>query len=108
MKIGTMREEIEEKLKTEIDKASWDMLIEHHTRGAVFIVAPNLSLVKVATAIAVDDSSLVAIWLKNKEFQKVTEIEKAGYEKNPKEKKFEFIIVQPYVLIREITSDKLS
>lgn len=96
-----MREEIEEKLKNEVDKASWDMLSEHHERGAVFIVASELPLVKVATAIAVDDLSIVSIWLKNKELQKVSEKVSLEFSKTPKAKDFDFIIVQPYVLIQK-------
>lgn len=95
-----MREEIEKKLESEIETASWDMLIDHHERGAVFITSPNITLVSIAAAIAVDDVELVSIALKNGDFAKVTDEDQSQYAKNPKEKIFDFIIVQPYVLIK--------
>lgn len=96
-----MSKEIEEKLETEIDSASWDMLLDHHDRGAVFIISNKLELTKVGAALATDNTSLVSVWLGNKDLEKVSSDLALGFEKDLKSKIFNFLIVQPYVLIQK-------
>ena len=100
LKIEQMSEDFETKLNSELDSASWDMLLDHHDRGAVFLVAPSVPLVKVGTALALDKTDLVSVWLGNDELKKVTDTMAAGFDKDPKAKVFDFLIVQPYVLIQ--------
>lgn len=100
LKIDCMEKDLENKLKTEVDKASWDMLLDHHERGAVFLVASGVDLVKVGAAIASDNSELVGLWLQNSELKKVTPEMSLDFEKDLKSKLFDFLIVQPYVLIK--------
>lgn len=99
-----MSEELEEKLKDEVDSANWDMLFEHHKRGAVFIVDRAVDLVKVGSALALDKTDYVSLLLGNEELQKVTDEMAESYDKTPKAKAFNFLIVQPYVLIQKKTS----
>lgn len=96
-----MSKEIEEKLEAEIDSACWDMLLEHHERGAVFIISDKLELTKVGAALATDDTSLVSVWLGNKDMEKVSSDLALDFEKDLKSKIFNFLIIQPYVLIQK-------
>lgn len=91
------KDSLKEKLKDDIDKASWEMLKIHHERGAVFVVDSKLDLIDVGAAIAVDEVNTVKIWLDNKQFTKLEEI---PTEEDQKERKIKFLIVQPYVLIQ--------
>lgn len=93
--------DLKNKLKDEVDQASWEMLRDHHQRGAVFMVE-GVELVDVAAAIALDEVSRVKIWLDNGDLAKVEDDFADACEKNPKEKNFRFIIVQPYVLIQSL------
>lgn len=93
-------EEIKEKLKSEIETADWDMLKVHHEKGAVFIVHGELSLIDAAYAIATDKVNFVKIWLDNKELDRPTVEEVEKFKKEPFKKFCDFVIVQPYVLIK--------
>ena len=68
------KDSLKEKLKDDIDQASWEMLEVHHERGAVFIVDSALNLIDVGAAIAVDEVNTVKIWLDNGQFKKLKEI----------------------------------
>lgn len=92
-------ENLENKLREEIDKASWSMLDDHFKRGAVILVK-SLDLARVGVAVALDDSSSVKLWLDNGDIVKVDEKLKKTWEKSPDEKNFQFLIVQPYVFIQ--------
>lgn len=93
-------EEIKEKLKTEIEQADWDMLKVHHDNGAVFIVHGELSLVDAAYAVATDKVNFVKIWLDNGELSRPTNSEVDDFKKEPFKKICDFVIVQPYVLVK--------
>ncbi len=94
-----MSKELVEKFKEEIDQASWAMLKDHHERGAVFQVK-GVELAEVGAALATDDTSKVKLWLDNKELLKVEDEDSESFSKTLHEKNFNFIIVQPYVLIQ--------
>lgn len=94
-----MSEELKEKLKADVDDASWELLADHHKRGAVFLVK-DADIVEVGVAMATDDSAKVKIWLDNGNFLKVDDEMAKDYAKDAKAKNFEFLIVQPYVLIK--------
>ena len=91
------KDSLKEKLKDDIDQASWEMLKVHHERGAVFIVDKALKLIDVGAAIAVDEVNTVKIWLDNGQFKKLEEIPSGVDEKI---RDIDFLIVQPYVLIK--------
>ena len=96
-----MENELEEKLKVEVETADWSMLEEHANRESVFLISDRYDLVKIGCAIAKDDSSLISTLLGNKELQKVTDEIAKKYKSDPKAKIFKFLIVQPYVIIQE-------
>ena len=83
----------------EVDKASWAMLRDHHERGAVFLVK-DLDLVDAAVALAQDQAAKVKIWLDGGNLVKVEDEDAENYEKSASEENFQFIIIQPYVLIK--------
>lgn len=83
----------------EVDKASWAMLRDHHKRGAVFLVK-DLDLVDAAAALAQDEAAKVKLWLDGGNLVKVEDEEAEDYEKSASEENFQFIIIQPYVLIK--------
>lgn len=93
-----MSKELRDKLEKDIDKASWEMLSDHHKRGAVFW-AKDVDLLDVAVALATDEVSKVKLWLDSGSFLKVEDEHADEWAKEPKAKNFKFIIVQPYVVI---------
>lgn len=91
------KDSLKEKLKDDLDEASWEMLKDHHERGAVFLIDNSLELIDVGAAIAVDEVSTVKIWLDNKQFKKLEEI---PTDVDQTVRDIDFLIVQPYVLIK--------
>ncbi len=95
-------EDLKQKLANEVDQADWDMLRIHHQNHAVYLVLEDLLLLDVAVAIAQDKVSFVKIWLDNQQLRRPTDKEVQDYEKSKFAKNFEFIILQPYVLIKKV------
>lgn len=95
---------LKEKFESEIEQCDWDMLEPHHKRGAVFIVGDNVELIAVAEALASDNVSQVKIWLDNGDFYKLEET--SSFEESPFNKMGEFLIVQPYVLVKLFKQEK--
>lgn len=93
-------EDLKEKFKTEIEEADWSMLEKHYERDAVFIVKENLPLIDVAVAVAQDKVQFIKIWLDNNEIHRPSKEDVEKFEKDKFKKMCQFIIVQPYVLIR--------
>ncbi len=94
-------EDLKEKLKSEIEKATWPLLEEHHKREALLVVDLELDLVTVAAAVAEDDVENVKNWLSTEKLLRPTEEMVQSWEENP-ELGFRFIIIQPYVIAQEI------
>ncbi|PIK13991.1 DUF2288 family protein [Halobacteriovorax sp. JY17] len=94
-------EDLKEKLKTEIEKAKWLLLEEHHKRDALLIVDLELNLVEVAASVALDDVMNVKEWLTTEKLIRPTEEMIQSWEENP-ELDFNFLIIQPYVIAQEI------
>lgn len=88
-----------EKLKSEIDKASWDMISDHHKRGAVFIVKDE-KLEVIGEAIALDHVNQVKLWLDNKQIEKLKSMPIDSQDPTYFKREIEFLIIQPYVLIK--------
>lgn len=93
-------DELKEKLKSEVEQADWDMLQVHHDKGAVFIVSSNLGLIDAAVAVAQDRTQFVKIWLDNGDLSRPTDDQVKNFQKNKFEKLCDFIIIQPYVLVK--------
>ncbi len=87
----------EDKLKDQLDKASWHALKPHFERGGLILVNEDLDLVKVGVSIAEDQVKEVQELLDKKLITKpLLDDIKTWADDKP----FCFIIIQPYVLIQ--------
>lgn len=87
--------------KLELYDAYWKDILPHLERDAVILVNENLDLIKVAEVVANDDSKTLNLWIESSLVAKPTQLQIKDWEKNL-EKLFQCVIVQPYVLIKEI------
>lgn len=88
---------------SQIEEVEWHWLRLHLERGAVIIVAPALDLAEVATRVASDDSSAVGAWVSSGQLTKPT-LEQIGAWNADPMRRFRMLIVQPYVLVQELSS----
>ncbi|MBW4417979.1 MAG: DUF2288 domain-containing protein [Myxacorys californica WJT36-NPBG1] len=94
--------DLRDELKETVDEAEWDWLMPHEERGAVIVVAEGLDLVEVGVAIANDNVTSVQHWIGECLLYKPSDEQKAVWNQN-QEKRFNALIVQPYVLVQEKT-----
>lgn len=92
--------ELRDKFKTEIEQADWDMIIPHHEKQTVFILDDSLELIVVGEALAQDNTELVSLWLGNKALCKPTADQAKHFNETPFKKICDFLIIQPFVLIK--------
>lgn len=97
-----LRNELREKLKNDIDKASWELLQPHYDRNALFM-CEALDLLDVAVAVASDDAENVQLWQKKELLRPLSEAEVDEFKKEPAKDCCTFIIVQPYVFIKRLS-----
>lgn len=100
--------ELREKLKTEIDQADWSMLKPHYEKNAVFLIEADIDLITAGVAVAEDKSQIVSMWLTDKKMYRPTDEQVKSFEADQYKKRFNFIIIQPYVLVQLIDSDQLN
>ncbi|NMG08449.1 DUF2288 domain-containing protein [Brasilonema sp. UFV-L1] len=91
---------IRAELTENLDEAEWEWLIPHAQRDAVIVVAVELDLLDVGVAIASDNILEVQTWIDEALITKpsVTQI---GEWNTQRAKRFDTLIVQPYVLVQE-------
>ncbi len=94
-----LRAEITESL----DQAEWEWLIPHVKRDALILVTQGLNLVDVGVAIASDNLLEVQQWINAQLITKPSPAQLGEWNQNPT-KRFETLIVQPYVLVQEIVA----
>jgi hypothetical protein len=94
-------EDLRDKLTKELQVVEWDALLPHFERDAIVTVDQSLNLIEVGIAMANDNSQIVGAWLKDKLLNRPDEDQSAGWVKEKKH--FQFIIVQPYVLVQEVS-----
>ena len=95
-----MSETIRSELKEMLDEAEWRWLMPHAERDAVIFVSSDLSLLDVGVAIANDQVSFVDRCLKEQLIHRPTTEQLSDWNNNQL-KRFNTIIVQPFVLIQE-------
>ncbi|WP_017315774.1 DUF2288 domain-containing protein [Mastigocladopsis repens] len=83
-----------------LDEAEWEWLIPHVQRDAVIVVAVELDLLDVGVAIASDNVSKVQIWIDEALLTKPSTTQ-VGEWNTQRTKRFNTLIVQPYVLVQE-------
>jgi hypothetical protein len=88
-------------LSENLDEAEWEWLIPHVKRDAVIVVALGLNLLDVGVAIASDNIPAVQVWIDEQLLSKPTTEQMGEWNGNP-QKRFQTLIVQPYVLVQEI------
>ena len=93
--------ELREKLQQNLDQAEWEWLIPNVQKDAVILVAENLDLLDVGEAIASDNISSVQHWIDEQLLIKPT-VDQVGEWNLNRDKRFNALIVEPYVIIKEI------
>ncbi|MBE9127730.1 MULTISPECIES: DUF2288 domain-containing protein [unclassified Coleofasciculus] len=88
-------------LEQTVDEATWDLLIPHVKRDAVIFVTQELNLVDVGVAIARDDILSIQSWISKQQLHKPFSEQLADWNTD-KTKRFQALIVQPYVLVQEL------
>ncbi|MDP5338544.1 MAG: DUF2288 domain-containing protein [Nodularia sp. (in: cyanobacteria)] len=90
-------------LTENLDEAEWDWLIPHVKRDAVIVVAEDLDLLDVGVAIASDQISSVQQWIDQQLMAKPSETQMGNWNSD-RTKRFQTLIIQPYVLVKEMTT----
>ena len=93
--------DLKAELAKDLDQAEWEWLIPHVKRDSVLIIAKELNLVDVGIAIASDNLLSVQHWISEQLIQKPSETQLSDWNSSP-QKRFNTLIVQPYVLIQEL------
>ncbi len=92
--------DIRAELTENIDEAEWDWLIPHVQRDAVIVVSSQINLVDVGVAIASDNIPEVQTWIDEALLAKPSNEQMGQWNAN-RTKRFNTLIVQPYVLVQE-------
>jgi hypothetical protein len=93
--------ELRAELAKDLDEAQWEWLIPHVKRDSVLIIAKELNLVDVGIAIASDNLVSVQHWISEQLIQKPSQTQLSDWNSDL-QKRFNTLIVQPYVLIQEL------
>lgn len=98
------KEKLLEKLQNDVDEASWELLDQHHERGALFVIDNDLELPAVGFTMARDEVEYIRQWLADNKIYRPEEESIAIWKEQ--ETKFNYLIVQPYVLV-QVKKDEL-
>lgn len=93
-------QDLREQLTEAVDEASWEWLIPHAKRDVVVVVTEGLELLDVGVAIASDDTLSVGHWISEQLLHKPFPEQLTAWNGEPT-KKFQALIVQPFVLVKE-------
>lgn len=93
-------QDLKAELAENLDEAEWNWLIPHVQRDAVVVVAATLDLLDVGVAIASDNVSSVEHWIGEQLLYKPSPTQLAAWN-GDRTKRFNTLIVQPYVLVQE-------
>ena len=93
-------QDLRAELAESIDEAEWNWLIPHAKRDAVVVVTTQLDLLDVGVAIASDSVSSVQHWIGEQLIYKPSAEQLAQWN-TELTKRFNTLIVQPYVLVQE-------
>ena len=81
--------------RNKVEQATWSQLVEHHKRGVLFQLSMNYELTQVANEMEADNKEFVQELLEQGDLARPQQV---AYEDD---QEFNFIIVQPFVLIRQ-------
>lgn len=100
-KLKSRMQDLRAELAEMIDQAEWEWLIPHVQRDAVVVVDPTLDLVDVGVAIASDNTMAVQHWISEQQLSKPSPEQLATWNSD-RTRRFNALIVQPYVLMQSI------
>ncbi|MGB3206798.1 MAG: DUF2288 domain-containing protein [Crinalium sp.] len=86
-----------------VDQAEWDWLKPHVQREVVVVVSKGLDLIDVGVAIANDNVTSIQHWIGEQLIAKPS-VEQMAVWNSDRTKRFHALIVQPYVLVQEISA----
>lgn len=98
-------ETLQTKLKSEIQAASAPDLLPHHRRDALFIVRDDVDFLDAAMAVGGDEAGMVAEWLTDGSLYRPSLAQLSDWCVDL-ELRFQFVILQPYVLAQPIVATK--
>ncbi len=93
-------QDLRAQLDENLEESEWEWLIPHAQRDSVIVVAIELDLLDVGEAIASDKASQVQNWIDEALIAKPSAVQ-IGEWNMQREKRFETLIVQPFVLVKE-------
>lgn len=93
-------QDLRAELAENLDEAEWSWLIPHVQRDAVVMVATQLDLLDVGVAIASDNTITVQHWIGEQLIYKPSPGQLSEWN-GDHTKRFNTLIVQPYVLVQE-------
>jgi hypothetical protein len=96
-------ENLREQLAELIDEAQLEWLKPHIQKDNVIIVDPGLELLDVGEAIASDNTQSIQHWIGEQLLVKPSGEILALWNNNPAQK-FTALIIQPYILVKEIVT----
>ncbi|MBD2043611.1 DUF2288 domain-containing protein [Microcoleus sp. FACHB-672] len=96
-------EDIKAELEEMLDEAEWNWLQPHADRQALVVVGQELDLIDVGVAIASDNVQSVQHWLGEQLIYKPSPEQVANWNVN-RSKRFNTLIVQPFVLVQELAA----
>lgn len=96
------RDSLRERLASELGTCVSSDLHAHMTRDVVLVVAPELLLLEVAAAVAVDDSTEVRGWIRAEQLRKPNLQEFFTWSQE-NSLPFRIVIVRPYVLVQALS-----
>lgn len=95
--------DIRAELADNLDEAEWEWLIPHVQRDSVLVVANELDLLDVGVALASDNVPSVQHWISEQLIQKPSQNQLSDWN-GDRQKRFNTLIVQPFVLVQEPAS----
>ncbi len=98
-----MTHDLKLELADMVGPAEWRWLSPHAERGAVVLVDESLDLADVGVAIATDNVATVNRWIAEALLTKPTSLQVEAWQQATS-KRFQSLIVQPYVLVQDSLS----
>ena len=93
-------QDLRAQLQENLDEAEWDWLIPHVKRDSLVVVTSQLDLLDVGVAIATDNVSSIQRWISEALIYKPSPEQISDWNQNST-KKFDAIIVDPFVVVQE-------
>ena len=95
-------EDIKQRLTDDLMTTCWEGLAAHCKKDHLLLVSKELDIIDVAMRVAQDSVPHIEKWMVNEEIRKPSLNQITTWENSP-ELEFDFLIVQPWVLIQEKT-----